>query len=122
MAYAGTAVVRNRLLWLSGSATDIQIDTPAWFRWLQTATSFSYPLGRPTYYSLTLRQEKRRRRLYWYAYLKSGCLLGAKLHNSYVGVSATLTAEKLDTVAKHLLDKVRQTLANHYQQGGETLH
>jgi hypothetical protein len=118
MAYAGTPVVNNHFLWVSGSATDIQIDTPAWFLWLQTATSFSYPLGRPTYYSLTLRQEKRRHNLYWYAYLKSD----SKLHNSYVGVSATLTAEKLDTVAKQLLDKVRQTHYNTCQKGGKTLH
>lgn len=118
MAYAGTAVVRNRLLWLSGSPTDIQLDTPAWFRWLHTATSFSYPLGRPTHYSLTLRQEKRRHRLYWYAYLKSD----SKLHNSYVGSSATLTAQKLDAVAQRLLDKVRQAQRNNCPEGGKVLH
>ncbi len=117
MAYAGKPVVHNQLLWLSGSATDIQMDTPAWFLWLQTATSFSYPLGRPTYYSLTLRQEKRRRDFYWYAYLKTD----SKLHNSYVGVSATLTAQKLDNVAKQLLDKVRQTHRNNCQEGGKIL-
>lgn len=117
MAYAGTPVIHKQLLWLSGSPTDIQIDTPAWFRWLQTATSFSYPLGRPTYYSLTLRQEKRRRGLYWYAYLK----IDSKLHNGYVGASATLTAEKLDTVAKQLLDKGRQTHHNNSLEAGKIL-
>lgn len=117
MAYVGTPVIHKQLLWLSGSATDIQMDTPAWFHWLQTATSFSYPLGRPTYYSLTLRQEKRRRGLYWYAYLK----IDSKLHNSYVGASATLTAEKLDKVAKQLLDKRRHIHHNNSLEGGKIL-
>ena len=53
MAYTGTPVVRNGRVWLARRATEIQVDTPAWFRWLHTVTSFSYALGSPTYYSPT---------------------------------------------------------------------
>ena len=66
MAYTGTPVIRQQLLWVAEVATDIWLDTPAWFLWLQTAGcplgNFSYALGRPTDYRLTLPKEKRRYR------------------------------------------------------------
>ena len=103
MAYAGTPVVRNQRLWLSNTVSDIQLDTLTWFLWLQTATQFSYALGQPTYYSLTLRKEKRRHQHYWYAYLKSD----SKLHNAYVGRTSDLSTARLNQVAQILLDKLR---------------
>lgn len=103
MAYTGTPLVRKQRLWLDQAATDIYLDTPAWFLWLQTATHFSYALGSPTYYSLTLRQEQRRHGWYWYAYLKTE----AKLHNAYAGRTDALTTQRLDQVAQALLAKVR---------------
>ena len=115
MAYAGTPVVRNQLVWLSNAATNIQLDTPGWFLWLQTATSFSYPLGRPTDYRLTLRKEKRRHGWYWYAYLKTD----SKLHNSYVGRSENLTTERLGQVAQKLMDKVTQAQRAASAKGGD---
>ena len=104
MAYTGTPIVRNGQVWLAQVATAIQVDTPAWFGWLHNATSFSYALGAPTFYSLTLRKEKRRRHSYWYAYLKSG----NKLHNAYAGRTQALSTARLDQVAHSLLQKVRQ--------------
>lgn len=104
MAYTGTPIMRNGQVWVTQQAIAIQVDTPAWFGWLHTTTSFSYALGAPTYYSLTLRKEKRRHHCYWYAYLKSG----NKLHNAYVGRTAALSAARLDQVAHSLLQKVRQ--------------
>ncbi len=105
MAYAGTPVVRRQWLWVANGATEIHIDTPAWFHWLQTATSFSYPLGAPTFYALTMRQEKRRCNWYWYAYLK----IDSKLHNAYAGRTLTLSAARLDQVAQSLLYKARHS-------------
>ena len=107
MAYVGTPVVRQQLLWVAEVATDIRLDTPAWFLWLQTAAHFSYALARPTNYRLTLRKEKRRHDWYWYAYLKSE----AKLHNAYAGRSHTLSAARLNQVAQSLVQKVRQSQA-----------
>lgn len=105
MAYTGTPVVRRQRLWVDNAATEIHIDTPAWFQWLQTATSFSYPVGAPTFYRLTVRKEKRRRDWYWYAYLKTA----TKLHNTYAGRTHTLSAARLDQVAQTLVQKVRQS-------------
>ena len=104
MAYTGTPIVRNGRVWLARRATEIQVDTPAWFRWLHTVTSFSYALDSPNYYSPTLRKEKRRHDWYWYAYLKSD----NKLHNAYAGRTAALSAARLDHIAQALLQKVRQ--------------
>ncbi|MEZ4865677.1 MAG: hypothetical protein R3C14_43705 [Caldilineaceae bacterium] len=111
MAYIGGgplgAVVRQQRLWLDRVATDIFLDTPAWFLWLQTATHFSYALRSPSYYSLTLRKEKRRGGWYWYAYLKTE----AKLHNAYAGRSESLSATRLDAVGQILWAKTRRQAA-----------
>lgn len=117
MAYTGTPIMRNGQVWLSQVATTIQVDTPAWFGWLHTTTSFSYALGRPTFYSLTLRKEKRRQHWYWYAYLKSG----NKLHNAYAGRTEALSAARLDQVAYGLLQKVRQQrpITDEKKKGGD---
>ena len=116
MAYTDTPVVRNGCVWLARRATEIQVDTPAWFRWLHTVTSFSYALGSPTYYSPTLRKEKRRHDSYWYAYLKSD----NKLHNAYAGRTEALSAARLDHIAQALLQKVRQqhTISDEKKQAG----
>ena len=103
MAYTGAPVVRNRLLWLSNAADAIQLDSVDWFLWLQTATRFSYALGRPPYYSLTFRKENRRHQHYWYAYLKSD----SKLHKAYVGRTSDLSTGRLNQVTQVLLDKLR---------------
>lgn len=116
MAYTGTPIVRNGQVWLAQVASDIRVDSPAWFRWLHTTTSFSYALGRPTFYSLTFRKEKRRHAWYWYAYLKSG----NKLHNAYAGRTEVLSAARLNHIAQGLLQKVRQqhTLADEKKKDG----
>lgn len=81
----------------------IPVGTSAWFRWLEQATHFCY---QPTGVSdrLTLRKEKRKRRFYWYAYLKRD----RKLHNAYVGKTEALTTPRLQQVFFGLLTKVRQ--------------
>lgn len=104
MVYAGVPKVYNQQVWVAETATDIYMDTPEWFLWLQTAANFSYYLGRPTYYHLTLRKEKRRHNWYWYAYLKSE----SKLHNAYAGRSADLSTACLTLVAQKLADKMAQ--------------
>lgn len=107
MAYTGTPVVRNQMLLLDDPLQRIQLDSLAWWTWLENADAFSY-LPPRSLYALTLRKEKRRHRWYWYAYLKVGCLLGAKLHNAYVGRTADLTTAKLQQVMQTLLEKIRR--------------
>lgn len=104
MAYTGTPVVRNHmLLLLDDPPQPIQLDSPAWWAWLETATAFSY-LPPRSLYALTLRKEKRRHRWYWYAYLK----VDSKLHNAYVGRSTDLTTARLQQVMHTLLEKMHR--------------
>jgi len=105
MPYRGMPRVRNHHLHLPDGTSDIQLDTPAWFRWLQSASHFSYALGRPTFCWITFRREKRRHADYWYAYLKTQ----TKLHNAYAGRTETLSSHHLHFVAQKVVDKVAQT-------------
>lgn len=81
----------------------IQMDTPAWFAWLETLTTFGY---RSRHYRpiLTVRREKRRQKTYWYAYSK----INAKLHNVYLGKTAQLTLARLERACHRLEEKERQ--------------
>lgn len=95
MAKEGTPVVRGGYLHLAGERP-IPLGSARWFSWLETAYLFSYhsPCGR----RMTLRQEKRRHRSYWYAYLKKE----RRLYNAYAGRSATLTPERLAALLEQL--------------------
>jgi LuxR family transcriptional regulator, maltose regulon positive regulatory protein len=99
MAQEGMPLVRDGFLYVAGEAP-IRLGSARWFAWLRTAHHFSYYASGG--YHLTLRQEKRRNGLYWYAYLKKA----RKLHNSYAGRSATLTPDRLAALLDKLLPKV----------------
>ena len=103
MAYQGMPVVHNVLLHLPDSADAIQVDSDHWFAWLEEAGRFSYMSARNSY-RMTVRKEKRRHDLYWYAYLKDA----SKLHNAYVGRSQAVTALRLEQTIQRLLEKARQ--------------
>lgn len=103
MAYTDTPLVLHHRLRLP-NATTIAVESPAWFAWLATASSFCYTP--PTsIYRLTLRKEKRRNTFYWYAYLK----VDSKLHNAYVGPSTALTVHRLEAVTTLLLRQLYVT-------------
>ena len=103
MAYEGMPVVRSGVLLLPDSADPIQVDSAHWFAWLDEAHHFSYMSTR-TSYRMTVRKEKRRHDLYWYAYLKDA----GKLHNAYVGRSLAATAQRLELTIQRLVEKARQ--------------
>ena len=96
-------VVRNGALFLPDSADPIQVDSTHWFAWLDEAHHFSY-MSIQGSYRMTVRKEKRRRDLYWYAYLKEA----GKLHNAYMGRSSRLTAERLEQIIQQLAEESRQ--------------
>lgn len=100
MAQTGTPVVRAGYLYVAG-CQPLPVGSDEWFAWLQTARLFSYQASQGD--RLTLRKEKRRQGDYWYAYLKRD----RKLHNAYVGRSASLTPERLASLLAQLRQKVR---------------
>src|SRR5262245_3123093 len=84
---------------LVGSAADgstIAIDTPAWYAWLEQATTFAF-VGEQG--SFTARKERSARAGgYWKAYRK----LKGTLRSAYLGKSADLTLERLNAIAVSL--------------------
>lgn len=84
----------------------LQVDSPAWFAWLEQAstTSFCYPLfdARCGYYvgCMTVRKEPRNRGgRYWVAYRRCQ----GRVRKVYLGASSCLTHERLETVAQWFL-------------------
>lgn len=86
-------------------ASIVQLDTPAWFAWLEEPTTdrFSYALhNRALGYIdgfMTVRKERRQRgTAYWSAYRRQG----QRLRKLYIGRSATLTQARLEEIAGRL--------------------
>ena len=103
MPYANMPWIQQGQLVLE-TGPRIPLDTPAWFRWLETATHFCYTSAR-TPDRLTARKEKRRHAYYWYGYLKNA----SKLHNTYLGKSPQLTSARLEQACDQLVRKAQQT-------------
>lgn len=94
----------NQLYLDEGSKPVCPMGTPAWFIWLETATSFRYHtqqqievvkgFTRPMR-PISVRKEKRRRGFLWYAYIRTY----GQLYKRYVGKTTALTQDRLDEVA-----------------------
>src|SRR5579862_535054 len=77
------------------SAPPIGAETPAWFAWLQQATSFSFAAADGA--TCTLRKESRMRGgTYWSAYRR----VGAHMTKRYLGRDGALTIACLETTAR----------------------
>ncbi len=101
MAKTMPVVRSGTLLEPESTGPSIQLDTPAWFAWLEapTTTRFSYALfNRAQGYIdgfLTVRKEQRQRgSVYWSVYRRQG----AHVRKIYVGRSAALTQARLDQI------------------------
>lgn len=101
MPYTGTPWVVQGVL-LTQTDQRIVVDSPEWFVWLKTATSFCYSPSHISY-RFTARKEKRRNGYYWYGYLRND----RKLHNVYLGRSERFTAAFLDQACNRLVQKIR---------------
>jgi hypothetical protein len=85
----------------------VHLDTPAWFSWLEEATtrSFAYPIYNAAqgYIAafLTIRKERRQRgTAYWTAYSH----VGGRLRKAYIGRSPAVTDARLRAIAATFLD------------------
>ena len=93
----------------TGGSSEIRLDSPEWFAWLDapTTTRFACPIyDRRCGYIvgvMTVRKESRQRGgWYWTAYRR----VGAKLHKHYLGRSATVSQVRLTTIAAQVLAEV----------------
>ena len=92
--------------WLFGPdlpTGEVELDTPAWFEWLERATtiSFSYPIFEPScgyiVGFMTLRKERKQRGYqYWSAYRRRN----GRLQKRYVGPSKQVTKVRLEAIAE----------------------
>lgn len=87
----------------------IRVDTPAWFTWLDaaTTTSFAYPIYNAAHgyieAFMTVRKERRQRGgVYWTVYWH----VGHRLRKAYVGRAGAVTDARLRAIAAELLASV----------------
>jgi LuxR family maltose regulon positive regulatory protein len=93
-------VVDTVLVGSAGPASNIAVDSPAWYAWLEQATTFAFTSAQG---SFTARKERRGRTgWYWKAYRKQA----GTLHRAYLGKSADLTLDRLHAVANELAGRV----------------
>src|SRR5437588_327912 len=85
----------------SGQPAQLMVDTPDWYAWLSTASTFTFHSEHGTF---TARKElagSRRGGEYWKAYRRRQ----GKLYRAYLGKSEELTLEQLQSVAIVLASK-----------------
>lgn len=101
-----TAMVTEGRLYDPSQPASIRVNTPAWFAWLDAATtrSFSYALmDRTVGYVIgvmTVRKERRQRGgAYWVVYRRGA----GRVQKRYLGRSALVTHARLAEVAQEFL-------------------
>lgn len=87
-----TPAVIGGTLYTDDSATGARIDSPQWFAWCSTASTFYYdsPLG-----TFTAKYQQQRNTFYWFAYRRAA----GKLHKVYIGKTDVLTGDVLRLAA-----------------------
>src|SRR5262245_49471068 len=96
MARTTPRVERSMLVGGAGDGNAIAVGTPAWYAWLEQATTFAFAGGQG---SFTARRERSARAGgYWKAYRRHK----GTLHSAYLGKSADLTLDRLNAVALSL--------------------
>src|SRR3712207_2197436 len=99
MARATPRVDGDTLIEPANPARAIMVGTPAWYAWLDGATSFAFA-GASGHF--TARKERRGRgEGYWKAYRKRAGIL----RNVYLGKSPDLTLERLQGAAAALAER-----------------
>jgi DNA-binding SARP family transcriptional activator len=86
--------------------TTIAVGSAAWYAWLADDRNRSFSLTTATG-RVTVRREQKRHTWYWYAYQRRA----GKLHKAYVGRTAELTPERLQSVLATLIGEQPQTHA-----------
>ncbi|WP_165422879.1 LuxR C-terminal-related transcriptional regulator [Ktedonosporobacter rubrisoli] len=81
-----------------GQEISIALDSPAWFRWLESATAFSFRSAEGHFTAHKTRAGNQRGEPYWRATLRSR----GKLYSFYLGQSPRLTSVRLHEAAHEL--------------------
>jgi LuxR family transcriptional regulator, maltose regulon positive regulatory protein len=82
----------------NGQELELTVGSPAWFAWLETASTFSFVSEQGLFTARHERSSRQRGGRYWKAYRKQH----GKLSSHYLGKSGVLTLERLQAVAQAL--------------------
>lgn len=85
-----------------GQVYQLQVDTPDWFAWLETATSFTFSSGEGSFTARREQAGNKRGGWYWKAYARRG----DKLRHAYLGKPEILTHERMSAIARELAPPV----------------
>src|SRR5579864_3790755 len=83
----------------------VLVDTPSWYAWLETATTFSFTCEQGTFTAHKARAGNRRGGWYWRAYRRKR----GQLSRCYLGVSTNLTLARLCEAAHCLATDGKDT-------------
>jgi LuxR family transcriptional regulator, maltose regulon positive regulatory protein len=81
-----------------GQQVTVLVDTPSWYAWLETATTFTFTCDEGTFTAHKAHAGNRRGGWYWRAYRRKR----GRLSRCYLGVSTNVTLPKLRGAARRL--------------------
>jgi LuxR family maltose regulon positive regulatory protein len=87
-----------------GRVVTIAVASTDWYRWLESATSFTFRSPEGTFTAHKERASNRRGGWYWRAYRQQH----RRLSRFYLGISSRLTPERLCAAASHLAHPVQE--------------
>jgi len=102
-----TPIVRGNTLTYQqdGQEQVLLVETPAWYAWLESASSFAFTSQAGTFTARKERAGNQRGGWYWKAYRTHH----GKLTSLYLGKSETVTLARLEAVAQALADALVET-------------
>ena len=102
-----TPIVRGNTLTYQqdGQEQVLLVETPAWYAWLESASSFAFTSQAGTFTARKERAGNQRGGWYWKVYRTRG----GKLTSLYLGKSETVTLARLQAVAQALADALVET-------------
>src|SRR5690349_13817605 len=96
MAPSTPQVNGDRLVLAANSETPITLDTPEWFEWLESATTFAFNGSSGNF--IARKEARARGGWYWKAYHT----VQGTLQRAYLGRSSDLTLDRLNSAAAKL--------------------
>ncbi len=102
-----TGAVQNECLLYEqqGQRVVVLVDTPSWYAWLETATTFTFTSDEGTFTAHKACAGNRRGGWYWRAYRRKR----GRLSRCYLGISSNLTLSKLREAARRLATDAERT-------------
>jgi type II secretory pathway component HofQ len=92
------------LLWGTNQEVHAILDSPEWFTWLGSLTSFHFE-GKEGHFTGRLEKKERGSKGYWYAYRKAG----KQQYRRYLGTTDKLTLAHLEDTAAQIEKRVLST-------------